>query len=116
MLVTFATIIVVFVAASVFDVLLAVVSLRFYSRAAFIVVFGVAGVFAGTMSYTNGIGIVAKKNEYARWSLIIFIIIIGILFFFLFAKLEGGEYEVAFKAFGVTTALSSWLFARGKIV
>jgi hypothetical protein len=38
----------------------------------------------------------------------------GLLFFFLLAKMEGGEYEPAFKAFGAMMALSSLLFVKGK--
>jgi len=100
---------------SLFDIVLAVFSSRFYSNAAFITVFGVAGVFAACISYINCIAMAPKKNEFARWSLISTLIACGLLIFFFVARIEGGEYEIAFKAFGVTLALASLLFAKGKV-
>jgi len=107
-------IVVVFIAVSLFDVVLAVLNPRFYSVAAFIITFGVGGIFAGTIAYTNGISLVEVKSEKARWTLIGFIILAGMLFFFPLSALEGGEYGPAFKAFGITLAASSLLFAKGK--
>ena len=88
--------------------------MRFYSTAAFVVMFGVGGVFAACFGYFTGMEHARQKNEMARWSLIITLITLGLLFFFLLAKLEGGEYEIAFKAFGATMALGSLLFIQGK--
>ena len=88
---------------------------RSYSNALFIVTFGVAGVFVGCISYINCISMAPKKNEFARWSLIGLLIVIGLLFFFLIARIEGGEYETPFKAYGLMIALSSLLFAKGKV-
>ncbi len=107
-------ILVTFIAVSLFDIVLAVLNPRFYSVAAFIVSFGVGGIFAGTIAYTNCISLFKVKNEKARWTLIGFIILIGMLFFFPLSKMEGGEYGPAFKAFGITLAASSLLFAKGK--
>lgn len=107
-------IIIIFVAASLLDILLIVFYPRFYSTAAFIVTFSVGGIFAGVMGYMYGMEKAIEKNETARWLLISFLIVTGLLFFFPLAKLEGGEYEAAFKAFGATQALSSLLFVKGK--
>jgi hypothetical protein len=108
------TIFLVFVITSLFDVVLVFFFPRFYSNAAFIVTFAVGGIFAGVIVYMNGMESAIKKNETSRWGFISLLIITGLLFFFLLAKMEGGEYEPAFKAFGATMALSSLLFVKGK--
>ncbi len=100
-----------FVIVSLFDVVLAVLYARFYSNASFVVTFGADGIFAGVTGYMNSIVQAPVKNEQARWGLII---LFGLLFFLLLAKLEGGEYEAAFKVFGFTPAASSLLFVKGK--
>lgn len=103
-----------FVIVSLFDVVLAVLYARFYSNASFVVTFGVGGIFAGVTGYMNSIAQAQVKNQQARWSLIILIILFGLLFFLFLSKLEGGEYEYALKAFGFTLAASSLLFVKGK--
>ncbi len=108
-------IIIVFVAVSLFDILISVFYARFYSPAAFVVTFGVGGIFAAVLAYQYGINMAVQKDETARWSLIVLLIAAGLLFFFFLAKLEGGEYEAAFKAYGATLALGSLLFAKGKV-
>lgn len=108
-------IIIVFVAVSLFDILIAVLYARFYSPAAFVVTFGVGGIFAAVLSYQYGIDKATEKNETARWTLITLLIVTGLVFFFFLAKLEGGEYEAAFKAYGATLALGSLLFVKGKV-
>jgi hypothetical protein len=108
-------IILFFIAVSLLDILIAVIYPRFYSNAAFVVTFGVGGVFAAAFGYTASIPLAPVKNEFARWSLIILMIVTGLLFFFFLAKLEGGEYEAAFKAFGATLAPASLLFMKGKV-
>ena len=55
-----------------------------------------------------------ETNEIARWVLIALQIFSGLLFFFLLSKIEGGEYEPAFRAFGATLAFGSLLFIKGK--
>jgi hypothetical protein len=103
-----------FIAISLFDVVIAVFNPRFYSNAAFIVTFGVGGIFAGFLAYTISTEAAPVKNEFTRWSLIILMIVGGLLFFFLFSELEGGEYRMPFKAFGVTLALTTPFFMKGK--
>ena len=105
----------IFVFASLMDIAIAVMNPRFYSNAAFITIFGVAGIFAGVICYFKAIEMAKEKNEFARWSIIILMIACGLLFFFPLAANEGGEYEAAFKAYGVTLALTSLLFMKGKI-
>lgn len=114
LLATTAAIIIVLVAVSLLDILIAVFYLRFYTSAAFAATFGVGGVFAAVLGYTYGIEQDTGKNELTRWAIIIFLFLCGLLFFFLLAKIEGGEYELAFKAYGATLALSSFLFVRDK--
>ncbi len=100
---------------SLLDIIISVMYSRFYSTAAFVVTFGVCGVFATVISYFSGIEAAVQKNEFTRWSLLIFIILIGFLFFFLISKLEGGEYAAPFKAYGIMMALTTLLFMKGKI-
>ena len=101
-------------AASFLDILLVFFYPRFYSNAAFIVTFGVGGIFAGVLGYMYGMEKAMEKNDTARWILISLLILTGLIFFFLLAKLEGGQYEPAFKSFGATLAISGLLFAKGK--
>ncbi|HEY6063860.1 MAG TPA: hypothetical protein VIV35_09640 [Chitinophagaceae bacterium] len=108
------TIFLVFVIASLLDVIVGFFFSRSYSNAAFITIFGVGGIFAGVLGYMVGMERSIQKNETKRWGFISLLIIMGLLFFFLLAKMEGGEYEPAFKAFGATMALSSLLFVKGK--
>lgn len=108
-------IIIMFVAASILDIILAVLNSRFYSTAAFIVIFGVAGIFAGVVAFHFGAQESPEKTESARWRILTIIIATGFIFFFVLAKLEGGEYESAFRSFGLTTAFSSLLFLKGKM-
>lgn len=108
-------IMVVLIAVSIIDIMIAFFYLRFYTHLSFIVSFGVGGVFAGVFGYIYSIQLAPEKNEFARWSLIITIIFTGLLFFFFFSKIEGGEYEPAFKAFGATLSLSGLLFVKGKV-
>lgn len=104
-----------FVVVSLLDILIAVFYSRFYSAAAFIVTFGVGGIFAGVLGYMNGISVQGKKKKVTRWILILLLIIIGAIFFFPLATIEGGEYKSAFKAYGITIALSSVFFMKEKI-
>lgn len=104
-----------FIAASLLDIILASVYARFYSTAAFIVIFGVGGVFAGVFCYTIALGMAIVKNENTRWSIIIMMIATGIAFFFFLSVAEGGEYEAALRSFGATLSLTSLLFIKGKL-
>jgi peptidoglycan/LPS O-acetylase OafA/YrhL len=108
-------IVLVLVAVSLLDVLLVFIFPRFYSTALFITTFGVGGIFAGGMGFMAGTSSAVKKDEWTRWSLIILIAGIGLLFFLFLSNLEGGEYEPAFKAYGITMVMSMLLFVRGKV-
>ena len=110
-----ATIAGVFVAVSLLDIVIAVFYARFYSNAAFIVTFGVGGIFGAVLGYMNGISFAAKTDNKTRWILIGFVILAGLCFFTLLARLEGGEYEAAFKGYGATLALGSLLFVKENI-
>ena len=114
-LVSILVILVMFFLVSVFDVILAVLSMRFYSPTAFIVMFGVGGIFAALFSYSYGIGIASPKNKWTRWTVTGSIVSTGLLFFFFLAPLESGEYEPAFKAFGIMLIPSSLLLYKSKM-
>jgi len=104
-------VIIVWVVTSLLDVVIAILYNRFYSSTAFIVSFSVGGIFAAVFGYQYGIRQVAKENNRYKWILVITLLLLGCFFFFFLARLEGGEYEGAFKAFGATLALGSFLFA-----
>ncbi len=113
-LICIATILLTFVIVSLFDIVIAVIYSRFYSDAAFIVTFGVGGIFAGVLGYMNGIA-ATTKTEAGRWILILLLIVAGVIFFFPLAAIEGGEYKAAFKAYGLTMGLSTFIFMKEKI-
>ena len=109
------TIILLFIITSLLDIVIAVFYSRFYSTAAFIVTFGVGGVFAGVFSYSSAVGYAVIKNEFTRWSVIILIWVAAALFIYPLSVLEGGEYKAAFISYGVTLALTMLLFVKGKV-
>jgi hypothetical protein len=115
LLVAVVVIVVLFVAVSLLDIVIMILNFRFYSNGAFYVLFGVAGVFAAFMGYGYAIQLATRKNEFSRWSIIAVLITAGLLFFFFLSELEGGEYEIPFKVYGATIAISSLFFAKGKI-
>lgn len=100
---------------TLFDILLVFTQPRFYSNALFIVTFGVGGVFAAVFAYMKGIERSEQKDEMARWSLVGLLVIAGILLYFVIARLEGGEYAFPFRAYGISIALTSLIFVRGKV-
>ncbi|MBK8608500.1 MAG: hypothetical protein IPL84_00695 [Chitinophagaceae bacterium] len=104
-----------FTVASLFDIVISVFYQRFYSTAAFVVTFGVGGVFASIFSYSKAVGYAAVKNEFTRWCVIISIWITAALFVYPLSVLEGGEYQAAFISYGITLALTTLLFIKGKI-
>ena len=104
----------VFTLTSLFDIVIAAIYPRFYAAAAFIVTFGVGGVFACIFSYSWAVGYAAVKNEFTRWSVIILIWVTAALFIYPLSVLEGGEYKAAFISYGVTLALTTLLFIKGK--
>lgn len=115
-LVCLAVLVVGFVAVSLFDILVAVLYARFYSTAAFIVLFGVGGVFAGILAYGYGISQLKEMGQMGRLLIAGFIVLLGLFFFFFLAKLEGGEYEAAFKSYGITSAFAAVVLAKEKLI
>jgi len=115
LLATTAGIIIVFVAISLLDILISVVYARFYTSVAFIATFAVGGIFAAVLGYTYGIQQGTAKNETTHWTIIIFLVLCGLLFYFFLAKIEGGEYAPAFRAYGATLTLGSFLFVFNRI-
>lgn len=103
------------VAVSLLDILIAVCYARFYNDAVFAVTFGVAGVFATVLAYMGAMERIKEKTAMAKWCLLIWIIALGILFYLLLSRLEGGEYEVPFKAFGLMMAITTILFFKFKL-
>ncbi len=114
LLIVLGTIIIIFTLTSLFDIVIASIYPRFYSTAAFVVTFGVGGIFACIFSYSWAVGYAAFKNEFTRWSVIILIWITAALFMYPLSVLEGGEYKAAFISYGVTLALTTLLFIKGK--
>jgi hypothetical protein len=98
-----------FIAASIIDVILAAIGFDNYTNAVFIVVFGVGGIFAGILGYT-ALDRITPGDRLTSVGILAMQIIIGLLFFFPIAAIEGGEYRVPFKAFGCMLALSSVFF------
>jgi hypothetical protein len=107
-----ACIIITLIAVSIVDIFISVLFSRFYSSVAFIVTFGIGGMFAAVLAYMYAKDQMTNRDEMSRWMIILWIILAGILFFFPFANLEGGEYASAFKAYGATLALGSLLFVN----
>ena len=62
----------------------------------------------------DGSDIEKEKTALVTWTIITTIILTGILFFFFLARLEGGEYEPAFKVYGVTMIPAALFFGRMK--
>jgi len=95
---------------SLLDIFLAAIGEFFgtYSYALFIVIFGVAGIFAAaaTLSPPDYF----KKNPVPLWVALLYNIIIGLLYYFPFALLEGGEYQPAFRSLGVMLVAGSLFF------
>ena len=106
--------VILFTVTSLFDIVISVLYSRFYSTAAFIVTFGVGGIFAAFFAYTNSIKY-TPGNKGARWMLIAFMVITGIVFIYPLSVIEGGEYQAAFASFGVTLALTSFIFIKGDL-
>ncbi len=115
LLVCAGAIVLMFGIVSLVDFGLAALYPPFYSRTALIVTFGIGGLFAAVFGYIYGIREAPPKKGTACWVLIIFLGLTGLLFFLVLAKLEGGEYEAAFKGFGATLALASFLFVKGEV-
>jgi general stress protein CsbA len=97
-------------AASLLDIFIAAMYPRGYSVALFVVTFGVAGIFATMISYTSGIDYAPKKDQKASAILISCTVLTGLIMFFFIARVEGGEYEGPFKAFGIMQTLTNLIF------
>lgn len=115
LLAALAVIVIVFVAVSLLDIVIAVVYLRFYTTAAFVTTFAVGGIFAAVLGYIYGMEQSGDDKITSHWMLILFFLLCGVLFYFLLSKLEGREYGPALKAYGITLALGSLLFIGNKI-
>jgi hypothetical protein len=108
-------IIAIFLVVSFIFVLFSVLNTGFYSSVSLIVTFGAGGVFAAVFSYYDSLNRAPVKNELARWSIIITMILAALLFIFFLSPIQGREYESAFTSFGSTLGFSSLLFVRGKM-
>jgi hypothetical protein len=114
LLICLAVIVACFIAVSLFDIVVAVVNLRFYSTAAFITLFGVGGVFAAFLANSYALT-GTKKTTAERWTVLITIFAAAFAFFFPLAAIEGGEYAPAFKAYGITLALTCLIIWKTKM-
>ena len=115
LLILLVTAFILIIFASIFDIIAAAIYPRFYSSLLFATSFAVAGIFAAVISYTYAIQLYKEKTERSRWTVISMIILLGVAFFFVLAPLEGGQYEIPFKAFGIALAAGSLIFAKGRI-
>ena len=109
-----ATILIVFVAVSLLDLLITTLYPAFYTRLMLVVTFAVGGIFAAVSGYMFAMEQAEEKNETIRWVVIDLLLLSGILFFFFLAKIEEGAYKAAFKAFGATLTLGSLFFVTDK--
>lgn len=105
-------IIVVFVFVSIIDLIIAMINVRYYTSIPFIVTYGISGMFAAVFGFYYGKQMMPSVNKNETWYLIGFQVITGLSCFFIFGKLEGGDYEAAFKSFGAALALGSLLFIK----
>jgi hypothetical protein len=115
LLIALAGIFVVLLLTSLVDILLSFLYLRFYSRVLFAMLFGVGGVFAAILAYGWAFELAKPADEHTllvRRSLFITLVVCGLSLAFLLAPLEGGEYELAFRAFGITLALTGLGMAK----
>lgn len=111
----FAATVAVFILCSLADIVVSAIQPRFYSTLLFIVIFGVGGIFAGIFCQGAVVHMAKDKTERTRQAALITMIVTGAIYFFPLAELEGGEYEAAFKSFGVGLALSALVFWKAKI-
>ena len=115
-LVAWITVFVIFFVAGIFDIILAVLHSRFYSNAAFCVIFGVAGIFAAIFAYSYRKAVVNKENKNPRRALAIANIIAGLIFFFVLASFENDEFEWACRSYAITLVAATLFFAREKFL
>ena len=102
-----------FTVASIGDILVDVTYPRFYSFALFIVLFGVSGIFAAFFCYAAAMQTITGDDKRHNANVVVTIIIVfALLFIFLLAQLEGGEYKPAFISFGVTLGLTCWFVKK----
>lgn len=115
--ITLLVIVIAFVVASFVDIFYAAMSSRFYSRALFVTIFGVAGIFAGFFSWVQTVD-QPKEEMPNRWFMPLLLLGLSLLFVFVLAPIEGGEYESAFFSFGLmmglTTLFLIWQLLREK--
>ena len=111
LLTAFCTLIIVFVAVSIIDVIITFFFPAFYSPWLFIITFSVGGIFAAVLSYQYARSVIENISHLDRWSLIVMQFATGLTCFFLLARLvDHIVYEIAFRAFGAALALGSLLF------
>ena len=110
----FLALVALFLLVSLVDVVMIFLYPRFYSLLLFICSFGVAGVFAGLFAYGAGRQQIPSINRRQETLVFALVSLMGILFVFPLSLLEGGEYEPAFKAYGIGTLLGSFLVYRLK--
>jgi hypothetical protein len=109
-------IVAMFMVVSFVFVVFSVLNSHFYSSISLIITFGTGGIFTAAFSYYDSFNQAVQKNEVTRWSIILTMILIAMIFFVFLAPIQKGEYEDAFKSFGTTLAFSSLMFFRGKLV
>lgn len=105
------------VAASLLDIILAALVPRFYSRAFMIISFVVLGFFSGIFSYDAVMDKIENNRRHKSAGLVILLIIICCaLLYYPVASLVGGkEYNWPFKSFAIAQALSAVILWRSRL-
>lgn len=109
------TIVVMFLAAALLEIVVLAIFPRFYSFTFTMVCLGVAGVFSGLFCYGSVLEKISKQNveKAALYSTLIIIAISAVLFF-LMAPLSCREYNWPVKLFAITQGLTTFLLWKGK--
>lgn len=105
------------IAASLLDIILAALVPRFYSRVFMIVSFVVLGFFSGIFSYDAAMDKIenSRRQKSAR-PVILLIIICGALLYYPVALLVGGkEYNWPIKSFAIAQALSAVILWKSRL-
>lgn len=103
-----------FLGASLLDIGISVIYSRFYTSWAFLACYVVAGIITGSLGYVMGMDWAPPHSGFAHRAVHITLIGGGLLFLLLFAKLEGGGYEAAFRCYGSGVIGGALLFWKYK--
>ena len=104
-------IIIVFIGIAVFDIIVNMLIPGLFSNTGIIISFALAGVYAAAFSFEFAYEM-TRKSATDKMLVILFQVFAGIGTYFILSRINGSEYEIAFKAFGSALALGSLLFIK----